>query len=65
MPEPAPRRGGPDPASIVAGLALVVLGAILLADSTGAVDLSFAALGPLVLAVVGATLLASGLSRRD
>jgi Ca2+/Na+ antiporter len=55
----------PDAPSLVAGLALVVLGAVLLADSAGAIDLDFAALGPLALAVVGATLLASGLSRRD
>ena len=55
----------PDPPSLVAGLALVVLGALLLADSLGGIDLDFAALGPLVLAVVGATLLASGLSRRN
>jgi hypothetical protein len=55
----------PDPPSLVAGLALLVLGGVLLADSAGALDLSFAALGPLVLAALGATLLASGLSRRD
>lgn len=55
----------PDAPSLVAGLALLVLGAVLLADSAGALDLSFAALAPLVLAVLGATLLASGLSRRD
>ncbi|HEV2859161.1 MAG TPA: hypothetical protein VGW80_12245 [Solirubrobacterales bacterium] len=51
--------------TLVAGLAVLVLGAVLLADSLGALDLTFAALGPLVLAALGATLLASGLSRRD
>ncbi len=55
----------PDPATLVAGLVVIVLGAVLLAASAGAFDLSFAAFGPLVLAAVGATLLASGLSRRD
>ena len=55
----------PDPATLVAGLAVIVLGAILLADSAGALELSFAAFGPIVLAAMGATLLASGLSRRD
>lgn len=54
-----------DPATLVAGLATLALGAVLLADGLGAFDLSFAALGPLVLAALGATLLASGLSRRD
>ncbi len=55
----------PDPATLVAGLALVAIGVVLLAASAGAFELSFAAFGPLVLAAVGATLLASGLSRRD
>lgn len=55
----------PDAPSLVAGLALVVLGAVLLADSVGALDLDFAALGPLALGAVGATLLASGLTRRN
>ena len=64
MPETRPVRR-PDPATLVAGLATVVLGAVLLADSAGALELSFAAFAPLVLAAVGATLLASGLSRRD
>ena len=55
----------PDPATLVGGLAVLVLGAVLLAHSLGAFELSFAAFAPLALAAVGATLLASGLSRRD
>jgi hypothetical protein len=55
----------PDVTTLVAGLAVLVLGGVLLADSTGALELSFAGLAPLVLGAVGATLLASGLSRRD
>ena len=55
----------PDPAALVAGLALVAIGAVLLAHSAGALELTFAALVPIVLAAVGATLLASGLGRRD
>ena len=55
----------PDAATLVAGLAVLVLGGVLLADSLGALELTFAAFGPLVLAAVGATLLASGLTRRD
>ena len=56
---------GPDLPTLAAGLAVLGLGGVLLADSLGAFELSFAAFGPLVLAAVGATLLVSGLSRRD
>jgi hypothetical protein len=55
----------PDAPTLVGGLAVIVLGAVLLAHSAGAFDLSFAAFAPLALAAVGATLLAGGLSRRD
>ena len=55
----------PDPPALVGGLAVLVLGAVLLAHGAGVLDLTFAAFGPLVLAAVGATLLAGGLSRRD
>ena len=55
----------PDAPTLVAGLAVIVLGGVLLADSAGALELKFASFGPLVLATVGAVLLASGLSRRD
>jgi hypothetical protein len=56
-------RGRIDPLSLVAGLALVVLGGVLLADARGALDLRLAGAAPLVCAAVGAALLASGLSR--
>ncbi|MEA2250418.1 MAG: hypothetical protein QOI62_1317 [Solirubrobacteraceae bacterium] len=55
----------PDPPSLVAGLGILILGGLLLADRLGALDLRFAALAPLACAVVGAVLLASGLDRRD
>jgi hypothetical protein len=55
----------PDPPSLVAGLGLLLLGGVLLADALDALDLRFAALAPLACAVVGAVLLASGLTRRD
>jgi hypothetical protein len=42
---------------------VLALGVFLLLDSVGALDLSFAVLAPIVLAAMGATLLASGLSR--
>lgn len=56
-------RGRTDPLSLVAGLALVALGAVLLADARGALDLQITGAAPLVCAAVGAALLASGLSR--
>ena len=55
----------PDAPSLVAGIAVALLGAVLLLDQAGVLDLRFAALGPIACAVVGAILLAGGLSRRD
>ena len=55
----------PDPTSLVAGLALAAFGVVLLLDAAGALDLRFAALGPLACALVGGILLTSGLSRGD
>ena len=54
----------PDVPTLVAGLAVAVLGALLLADQLGGLDLRFALVAPACLAVIGAILLASGLSRR-
>ena len=54
----------PDPVSLVAGAVITALGGLLLADRLAALDLRFGSLAPLVLAAVGAILLASGLSRR-
>ena len=56
-------RRSPDITSIVAGIALVAFGGVLLADAVGAITLSFEALAPIVCAVVGAILLAAGLTR--
>jgi membrane-bound ClpP family serine protease len=53
-----------DLASLVAGLALICFGAVLLLDQLDVFDLGFAAVGPIVCAVVGAILLAAGLGRR-
>ena len=53
------------PLSLVAGLALVAFGIVLLLDRTGALRLTFGSMAPLAFAVVGAILLASGLSRRE
>jgi hypothetical protein len=55
----------PDIPALVAGLSLLVFGAVLLADALDAIHLSFAAFAPLALFVIGDILLATGLSRRD
>jgi len=55
----------PDRTSLVAGVAITVLGLVLLLDRNGLLDLSFTALAPIACAAVGAILLASGLGRRD
>jgi hypothetical protein len=53
-----------DGTSLVAGLVTIGLGVLLLADRTGAIDLSFGYAAPAVLAAVGAILLAAGLEDR-
>jgi hypothetical protein len=52
-----------DLTSLVAGLAVLLLGGVLLLDAAGAIELKFAVLGPLACAALGAILLARGLSR--
>jgi hypothetical protein len=55
-----------DRTSLVAGLAVTVAGAILLLDRVDVLDLRFGYGLPLLIAVVGAVLLAAGLEgRRD
>jgi len=49
--------------SLVAGVALLALGGVLMLDAAGAFDLRFAVLAPIACAAVGAILLAAGLSR--
>ena len=55
----------PNIASLVSGLALLVLGILLVLDAQGTLDLGFAYVGPALLGTVGVTLLASGLSSRQ
>jgi hypothetical protein len=50
---------------LVAGLALLALGGLLLLDSQDVLRLKFGTLAPIACAAVGAILLASGLSRQD
>jgi hypothetical protein len=59
------RRRGPDVPSLVAGITVLAFGAILLGDQLDAFDLRFAALAPIGCAIIGAILLATGLTRRD
>jgi hypothetical protein len=59
------RASGPDVSSIVAGIAVLALGAVLLLDETGVIELSFGILAPVACAAVGAILLARGLGRRE
>ena len=55
------KRGRADRTLIVAGLATIALGTLLLLDRTGVVDVRFDYMLPAVLAAVGAVLLAAGL----
>jgi hypothetical protein len=54
----------PDPTSLVAGIAVVALGVLLLLDAGGTLDLRFGILAPVACAAMGAILLASGMTRR-
>jgi hypothetical protein len=56
-------RDGPDIPSLVAGLAIIGLGGVLLADATGVFELRFELLGPVAFGALGAILLALGLGR--
>jgi hypothetical protein len=58
-----PLSSKPDIPSLVAGIAVLVLGLILLLDATDALALSFALLAPLACAAAGSILLARGLTR--
>jgi hypothetical protein len=54
-----------DSSSLVAGLVLVAFGVVLLLDRSGSLRLTFGTMAPMAFAVVGAILLATGLSRRE
>lgn len=55
----------PDIPALVAGLAVMGFGAVLLLDATDQVDVTFSSLAPVACAALGATLLALGLGRRS
>ena len=56
-------RAGPDIPSLVAGLAVLALGGVLMLDALAGVELTFKVFAPVACAAAGAILLASGLSR--
>jgi hypothetical protein len=53
----------PDIPALVAGLAVLALGALLMLDAVGVLDLTFAAFAPVACAATGAILVANGMSR--
>jgi hypothetical protein len=54
----------PNLAALVAGVAIVALGVLLVLEAQQSVRLGFAYMAPVVLGALGAILLASGLARR-
>jgi hypothetical protein len=58
-----PVRRSADPTSLVAGIAVLALGVLLLLDATGTLELRFGVLAPAACAAMGAILLASGMTR--
>lgn len=56
-------RAGPDIRALVAGLAVLALGGMLLLDALDLIDLTFAVFAPVACAAAGAILVANGLSR--
>jgi hypothetical protein len=51
-----------DSVSLVAGLAIIAVGALLLADQEDVIDLSLGVVGAVVAAVIGVILIASGIN---
>lgn len=52
-----------DAGALVAGIAVVLLGTLVMLDAAGALDLTLGYAAPAVLATAGAALLAFGLTR--
>jgi hypothetical protein len=51
--------------SLVSGVALLTLGAVLLLDALDVLDLTFALFAPIACAALGAILVATGLTRGE
>ena len=58
-------RDRPDRLLLVAGCVIAAFGVVLLLDRTDAIELTFGSMAPMAFAVVGAVLLATGLTRRE
>ena len=56
-------RRAPDLPSLVAGLAILAFGGVLMAAATGAIELTFEWLAPVAFGTLGVILLALGLGR--
>jgi hypothetical protein len=56
-------RARPDIPALVAGLAVMAFGGVLLLHALSAIDLSFEVFAPVACAAVGTILLANGLGR--
>lgn len=54
----------PNVTSLVAGLVFIALGALIVMNADGSLDLGFAYMGPALVAALGVILLASGLAAR-
>jgi hypothetical protein len=54
-----------DPVSLVSGVAVTALGALLLLDQADAIELTFGWLGAALAAVLGVILVISGLTQRE
>jgi hypothetical protein len=54
----------PNPTVLLAGIATLVLGALLVLDADGTIDLRFAYMAPVLVGAFGAVLLTSGLASR-
>ena len=60
---PAPGAFAVDLTSLIGGLCLIAVGALLVLETEDVIDLTLGYVWPIVLAAAGATLLASGLRR--
>ncbi len=58
-------RRSPNMNALMTGIALVVLGVLLVLDAAGSIDLGFAYTAPVLVGALGAILLADGLASSD
>jgi hypothetical protein len=57
-------RRSPNVTALMTGIALFVLGVLLVLDAGGSIDLGFAYTAPVLVGLLGAILLAGGLASR-